>query len=170
MSKLLKHLLRLTGLVLLQVLILNNIYFGGYINPFVYILFIMMLPFNIPGWLLLLVGFGTGTLMDLLMSTPGLHAGATVFLAFARPYVLQLSTGSKEPESINDPTMLQMGGRWWFSYTATLVMLHHFVLFFLQSFSFSQFGQTLLRIVLSVIATQALILLLSFFFMNRKSK
>ncbi|MDO8897497.1 MAG: hypothetical protein Q7V19_07585 [Bacteroidales bacterium] len=170
MSNLLTNILRFVGLILLQVLVLNNIRLGGYINPFVYILFVMMLPFSLPGWLLLLSGFGTGLVMDLFMSTPGLHAGAGVFMAFMRPYVIELATGSKEPENVNMPSLSQMGLRWWFSYTSTLVLMHHFALFFLESFSFSQFGGTLMRILFSVIFSQIIILLLSFFFLQKQKR
>jgi len=170
MNSLIFNSLRFIGLVLLQVLILNQIEFIGYVNPFVYILFIMMLPLSIPGWLLLLLGFGTGYTIDLFMTGAGLHTAATVFMAFARPYVIQLATGAKQPETVNDPGLSQMGMRWWFSYTLSLVVLHHFALFILESFSFSQLGYTLIRIILSVIATELLILLLSYFFSARQGK
>ncbi|HQO50908.1 MAG TPA: rod shape-determining protein MreD [Bacteroidales bacterium] len=170
MNSLIFNSLRFIGLVLLQVLILNQIEFIGYVNPFVYILFIMMLPLSIPGWLLLLLGFGTGYTIDLFMTGAGLHTAATVFMAFARPYVIQLATGAKQPETVNDPGLSQMGMRWWFSYTLSLVVLHHFALFLLESFSFSQLGYTLIRIILSVIATELLILLLSYFFSARQGK
>lgn len=170
MNSLIFNSLRFIGLVLLQVLILNQIEFIGYVNPFVYILFIMMLPLSIPGWLLLLLGFGTGYTIDLFMTGAGLHTAATVFMAFARPYVIQLATGAKQPEAVNDPGLSQMGMRWWFSYTLSLVVLHHFALFILESFSFSQLGYTLIRIILSVIATELLILLLSYFFSARQGK
>lgn len=170
MNSLIFNSLRFIGLVLLQVLILNQIEFIGYVNPFVYILFIMMLPLSTPGWLLLLLGFGTGYTIDLFMTGAGLHTAATVFMAFARPYVIQLATGAKQPETVNDPGLSQMGMRWWFSYTLSLVVLHHFALFLLESFSFSQLGYTLIRIILSVIATELLILLLSYFFSARQGK
>ncbi|PKP53881.1 MAG: rod shape-determining protein MreD [Bacteroidetes bacterium HGW-Bacteroidetes-1] len=170
MNKVLINIIRFIGLILLQVLVLNNIRFGGYINPYVYILFVMMLPFAMPGWMLLLAGFGMGLVVDMFMSTPGLHAGAGVFIAFARPFVVQLATGSKEPENVSDPSLSKMGSRWWFSYTVTLVFAHHFILFFLESFSFSQFWSTLWRIIISVTFTEILILLLSLFFIDRKSR
>ena len=47
-------------LVLFQGLILNNIEFGGYIVPFLYVVFILALPFETPNWLVLLIGFGLG--------------------------------------------------------------------------------------------------------------
>ncbi|GAB1419110.1 rod shape-determining protein MreD [Bacteroidales bacterium] len=170
MSDLLYNSLRFIGLMLFQVLILNHFMLFGLVNPFVYILFILMLPLATPGWLLLFLGFLTGYLMDIFMTGAGLHTAATVFMAFMRPLVLRLATGTKEPETVIYPGLSQMGARWWFSYTLSLVVLHHFVLFVLESFSFNQLGYTLLRIILSVAATEILILLFSYFFTLRNLK
>lgn len=170
MSDLFYNSLRFVGLMLFQVLILNHFMLFGLVNPFVYILFILMLPLAIPGWLLLVLGFLTGYLMDIFMTGAGLHTAATVFMAFMRPIVLRLATGTKEPETVVYPGLSQMGARWWFSYTLSLVVLHHFVLFVLESFSFNQLGYTLLRIILSVAATEILILLFSYFFTLRNLK
>lgn len=170
MSDLLYNSLRFIGLMLFQVLILNHFMLFGLVNPFVYILFILMLPLATPGWLLLFLGFLTGYLMDIFMTGAGLHIAATVFMAFMRPLVLRLATGTKEPETVIYPGLSQMGARWWFSYTLSLVVLHHFVLFVLESFSFNQLGYTLLRIILSVAATEILILLFSYFFTLRNLK
>ncbi len=170
MSDLFYNSLRFVGLMLFQVLILNHFMLFGLVNPFVYILFILMLPLAIPGWLLLVLGFLTGYLMDIFMTGAGLHTAATVFMAFMRPFVLRLATGTKEPETVVYPGLSQMGARWWFSYTLSLVVLHHFVLFVLESFSFNQLGYTLLRIIQSVAATEILILLFSYFFTLRNLK
>ncbi len=169
MNKVIIPILRFAGLMLLQVWILNKMYLGAYVNPFVYILFIMMLPFSVPGWLLLIAAFGTGLLMDSFMSTAGLHAAASVLMAFARPSVIRLVTGRLEPENIGAPSLSQMGDRWWLSYTLTMVVIHHFSLFILEVFSFYGFGFTLLRIALSSIASIIIILLLSYFFVSRSS-
>lgn len=164
MNKGILNVVRLVGLVLLQVLILNHIRIGGYINPYIYPLFVLLLPFSTPGWLLLFLGFFTGLLVDFFMATPGLHAGATLFLAFMRPTVVRLVTGVSEPENASIPNLSTMGGRWFFSYTITLISLHHLFLFVMESFSFVQLGSTLLRALLSVPVSEILILLLVYFF------
>lgn len=82
---LLKYTIMLVVLVLLQVLLLNNIQFSGYINPYMYVLFILLLPFETPRYLLLLLGFFLGLLVDIFSNTPGFHASATTFLAFCAP-------------------------------------------------------------------------------------
>ena len=83
-----RNILRFVLLVFFQVFILNNLQFGGFINPFVYILFILLLPFETPKWFLLVIAFILGFTIDLFFHTPGIHASATVFMAFFRHYVL----------------------------------------------------------------------------------
>jgi rod shape-determining protein MreD len=71
-------------LILFQVLLFNNIQFSGYVNPYVYIMFILLLPVEIPSWLLLLLSFATGLIMDFFSGSPGMHTSATVFAGFIR--------------------------------------------------------------------------------------
>src|SRR5674536_70033 len=77
-------------LVLFQVLLLNNIQFSGYVNPYVYIMFILLLPVEFPSWLLLLLSFATGLIIDFFSGSPGMHTSATVLAGFVRPYVLRI--------------------------------------------------------------------------------
>ncbi|MCK9290842.1 MAG: hypothetical protein WCR58_00280 [Bacteroidales bacterium] len=170
MNKTLIQIARLTGLLLLQVWVINNIRLGGYVNPFVYVLFIMMLPIAVPGWLLLISAFGVGMIMDIFMSTAGLHSAALLLMAFTRPAVIRLITGSSIPENISYPSISQMGDRGWISYTLVMVLIYHGSLFLLESFSFQQIEYTFLRIILSSIASAIIILLLSYLFVNRSAK
>lgn len=75
-----KYAIMFVSLVLVQVLILNNIQFSGFVNPYVYVLFILLLPFTIPGYLLLGLSFLMGISIDIFSNTLGLHAAASVFL------------------------------------------------------------------------------------------
>ena len=69
-------------LVLVQVLVLNNIQFLGYIDPYLYILFILVLPVQMPRWFLLILAFALGITIDIFSNTLGMQAFATVFIAF----------------------------------------------------------------------------------------
>jgi hypothetical protein len=164
MNRYLINTLRFLGLLALQVLVLNYIRINGYINPYVYILYIMLLPFNIKGWMLLLAGFAMGYSVDLFMATPGLHTAATVLIAFLRPNIIRMSAGAQESENLFEPSLSKMGMRWFFGYSLWLVIIHHLTLFFLESFSLAQLGSTLLRTLFSVVFTQLFIILLMLMF------
>ena len=84
-----KNIIRFVVLILVQVLVLNHINFFGYLDPYLYVLFILMLPFEIPGWMLLISAFLLGLGIDLFSGTSGIHTAASVFMAFCRPAMLR---------------------------------------------------------------------------------
>ena len=89
-NSVLRFVLLFVLLVLLQVVFFNNIQFSGYINPYVYLMFILLLPFEIPAWLVLLLSYSMGITIDFFSGTPGIHTSATVLAGFVRPYVLRV--------------------------------------------------------------------------------
>jgi hypothetical protein len=150
-------------LILLQVLLFNNIQFSGYVNPYVYIMFILLLPFEIPSWILLLLAFGTGLIIDFFSSSPGMHTFATVLTGFVRPYVLRIVSPRDGYESGADPSMVAYGFRWFLSYAILMVLIHHITLFYVEVFRFADFFRTFLRVILSTIFSVAFILLIEFY-------
>lgn len=170
MNKTALHIIRFIALVLLQVLVINHIRLGGYVQPYVYLVFIMLLPINIQKWQLLLLGFFLGLTIDLFTGTLGLHAGATTLMAFCRPAILRLVSGHQKLENVVEPDLGLLGGVWFLRYTLCMVLVHHFALFFLESFSFHLIGQVLLRILLSVPVSIFLIMILLYIFKSEKKK
>jgi rod shape-determining protein MreD len=140
-------------LILLQVLLLNNLQFSGYINPYLYVLFIITLPFSTPKWLLLTLGFITGIIIDIFMNTLGIHAAATVFIAFLRPSILNSFSPRDGYEVGTRPVPSDYGFGWFFKYAAMMVLTHHLFLFFVEAFDTSEFLSTLWRSILSSIVS-----------------
>ncbi len=138
------------SLVLIQVLLLNQVQFSGYINPYMYILFVLLLPVSTPKYALLLLGFLMGITIDIFMNTPGMHASATVLIAFIRPYILNLIS-SREMDKSEYPGLKQYGFRWFLYYTSFMVLTHHLFYFYIELFSFSGFFLTFIRSILSSI-------------------
>lgn len=157
------NIIRFIILVLVQILILNNIQISGYIVPYFYVLFILLLPFETPRWLLLVVAFALGISIDLFMNTPGMHAAATVFMAFLRPYVLEMSSPRDGYEPGTLPRLSYYGFQWFLRYTVILVIAHHFFLFYVEVFRFAEFFSTLLRVLLSSLFSITLIMLSQYF-------
>jgi rod shape-determining protein MreD len=154
-----KHLGHFIILVIIQVMILNNIRFGGYINPYVYVLFVLLLPLDVAGWVLLLSSFAMGLTIDLFSDTQGMHAAATVLLAFARPGIIRMISGRSDLDSGTIPMISTMGTQWVVFYSLSLVFVHHSFLFFLEIFRFSEFFITLGRVLLSTGITSIMVLL-----------
>jgi rod shape-determining protein MreD len=154
-------------LILLQVLLFNNIQFSGYVNPYVYLMFILLLPVEIPSWIMLLLSFGTGFIIDLFSGSPGMHASATLLAGFVRPYILAIISPRDGYEGRSEPSMLNFGFRWFLTYTVLIVIVHHTALFYLEVFRFTDFFRTLLRVMLSSLFTVIFIMILEFY---RKGK
>jgi rod shape-determining protein MreD len=147
-------------LILLQILLFNNIQFSGYVNPYVYVMIILLLPAVTPPWLILVVAFLTGVVVDLFSGSPGMHSSATLLAGFSRQYVLRIIAPRDGYESSSDLSMKAYGVRWFLIYTTVIVLIHHTALFYLEVFSLSQFFRTLLRVLLSSAFTIGFIMLI----------
>jgi rod shape-determining protein MreD len=159
----LRYALLFVMLVLFQVLFFNNIQFSGFVNPYVYIMFILLLPFEMPAWIILLLSFGMGMIIDFFSGSPGIHTSATLLAGFARPYVLRVVSPRDGYESGPNPSMASYGFRWFLSYTLLIVLIHHTALFYLEVFRLADFFRTMLRIILSTLFSLTFILLIEFY-------
>jgi rod shape-determining protein MreD len=157
---------RFAILVLVQVLLFNQVHLGGFINPYVYVLFILLLPVSMPRYQVLLLSFLTGIVIDWFSNTLGLHAAASVLMGFVRFPVIKLIT-QKESDQSDFPGLMQTGTRWFLLYLSILVVIHHFFLFFIEVFSFENFHLTLLRSLASSLFT-VFVLFLSQYLVFRK--
>lgn len=170
MNRTLINIIRFIALVIAQVLIVNHIRLGGFVHPYIYLIFVMLLPVNMPGWQQLLLGFAMGLVIDLLMGTLGMHAGATTLMAFCRPGIIRLVSGTQKLENIREPNIDQLGFPWFLRYTLSMVTVHNFTLFMLEGFSFHLVGQALLRILVSVPVSIFLIMVILYLFAPNKKK
>jgi len=158
-----RNIFRFVVLILFQVLVMDNVMINGYMIPYTYILFILLMPFETPRWIQLLSGFALGLVMDLFSGTPGMHTAASVLVAFARPYLLDLlaSRDGYEPETF--PRVHYYGLLWFLKYAALIVVIHHLALFYLEVFQLKHFFSTLLRVILSSILSTSTIVLSQYF-------
>jgi len=155
-------------LIFFQVLILNHINLGGFINPYFYVFFILLLPFETPKWLLLISSFFLGLGIDLFTYTPGLNASASVLTAFLRPFVITVISSGQESFTEESPTLRGQGLKWFLYYSVSLVVIHHTSLFFLEIFRFDEIFFTLFRAVLSSLFTLLLIFITEYLLFSGK--
>ena len=160
---LIKYGISFVVLIIFQGLILNNVELGGYVVPFLYVVFILSLPFETPNWLVLILGFFLGLSIDCFTSTLGMHASSTVFLAFCRSYLLRMLAPRGGYEFNTKPNVQDMGLIWYFSYALILIFLHHLFLFYIESFKLTQFFYTFGRALASTFFTLILVLIVQLF-------
>ena len=150
-SALLGNIARFILLLVAQVLIFNRIDLFGFINPFPYVLFIILYPVNGNKSGLLAASFLLGLLMDMFWNSGGVHAAACLVLAYYRSAIFKFSFGlSYEYQTVrlNDVVTPER-----FSFLLIAIVLHHFVLFVLEVFKVSFLWDILVRTVLSTIFT-----------------
>jgi rod shape-determining protein MreD len=157
MAVALQNILRFIFLILLQVFILDNIQFMGYINPMIYVLFILSLPVRFPKWALLILAFIMGLIIDVFSNTAGMHSFALVFAAFLRTPVINIFTSIDEGSNPT-PSFHTFGVSAYVKYVVILVLIHHFILFFIESFSFLHLTLLIPKIIFSSTVTILLIL------------
>lgn len=162
--------LRFVVVVFLQVFLLKNVALYNLTQPYIYILFILLLPFETPNILLFPLSFLMGLTIDAFYNTPGLHAAACTLLALVRVLFIGVTVQKEGFDNEPDPTLSNMGFRWFFTYTLVLTLFHHFFLFNLEVFRFSEIQYTLIRFLLSSVFTIFLILISSFLFFRRKER
>lgn len=146
-----RNIIRFFVLALVQVLIFNNINMGGYLNPYIYILFIILMPFETPRVFLLVTAFLLGFIVDVFTNTLGVHSGASVLTAFLRPFVLQYFAPRDGYEVRTYPRVHYYGLLWFLKYSAILVSAHHLFLFFVEAFTFDNFFVTISRALLNIL-------------------
>ncbi|HLF51603.1 rod shape-determining protein MreD [Flavobacterium sp.] len=161
-SAVLINIARFILLLAAQIVIFNNIDFLGYINPFPYILFIILFPVNGNKSGLLLASFCLGIIMDLFSNSGGVHTASCLVLAYYRPYIFKFSFGlSYEYQTVrlNDVLNTQR-----FSFILISVVIHHLTLFLLEVFQLNFLWDILLRTLLSTIFTIIVCIVLIYIF------
>ena len=162
-----KYIALLIMLLVIQFLLMDNIQFSGYVNPMVYILFIVLLPFEIQAWVLLPLSFIIGLIVDIFYGTPGMHTSATLAAGFVRPNILSVIAPRDEYEQGRTPGLKGYGLKWFASYVTFMVIVHHLVLFYIEVFRFENFFSTLLRALLSSLFSLVFIILIQFSIIRR---
>ena len=157
MNEAIKYSLIFFSLIFIQVIILNNINFLGYINPFLYILFVIVFPLKRDRGLLLILSFLLGLSIDFFLDSGGINAAATVCIAFIRLPLIKALTRKAEIDyalfKIIKLPFLQL-----LSFIATITLTHHLIIFSLEYFKFAEILTILSRTFLSSIFTIILII------------
>ncbi|SDH07931.1 rod shape-determining protein MreD [Winogradskyella thalassocola] len=161
------NIVRFVLLLLLQVVICNHIDFLGYINPYIYIIFIFLFPIREDRLVLLLVSFLLGMMVDIFSDSGGVHAAAAVSLAYARPILLKSSFGMLYEHQTIKFSTTDIGSL--ITYISLGTVIHHFILFSLEIFNISNILLVLQKTLFSSIFTILLsVLIIILFSRNRK--
>ena len=158
--------LRFIGLILLQIIVLNNINFLGYINPLFYIIFVFLYPFRKDDAMILVLSFFIGLCIDVFSDSGGINAAATLFMAFIRIPVLKSVIGKRDID-YGTLTLFKLPYPKMFLFVVILTFIHHFIVFSLEYFKWSKFDIIILKTFLTSVFT-IILCMISFTYMMRK--
>jgi hypothetical protein len=165
-SNLLYNFLRFILLLAAQVLVFNNINFLGYINPYPYVLFVLLYPVNGNKYGLLVASFLLGLTLDYFTDSGGVHAASCLILAMIRPSIFRFSFGLSyeyQKVKINDNLTPER-----FSFILLAVVVHHFIMYTLELFEFQLIFIILWRALISTVFTIIVSVLLIYLFKPSK--
>ncbi len=147
--------------VLLQVFLFDNLSVSIFLNPLIYVAFIVLLPVDtLPVWLLV-GGVAIGVTMDFLMGTAGINTMACVLIAFIRPFLLANLYGRDDLRDGGVPSPERLGHHIFLDYLVVLVVVHHAVFFSLEALSLHHLLRTVVRTVASSAVSVAAVWLLA---------
>ena len=169
MSDLLRNIIRFALFISIQVYVLNQIpQLHRFITPYLYYLFILWLPFSVPRFWLLIIGFFTGLSLGYFMQRPGLHAAACVLIAYVRPFIINILSPKDESEfNYREPSPRALGWTPYAIYAFILTLLHHGYLFFLEWLSFGSFLVFFIKVIANTAVSMLLILTVELLFPRR---
>ena len=130
------NILRFLGLILIQVLVLNHINLGGFITPYLYILFVLMLPTGLGRIAMLMLSFLSGLCVDIFSNMPGLHCATATLIAFLRITFADRILKRDSNQEIDVPSIQSVGFRPFAFYSFLLIFIYHLVYALRELFSF----------------------------------
>ena len=149
-------------LVFFQTLVFNNLYLFGFINPMVYILFLVIYRFDYDQTFFIISSFILGFSIDFFSQSGGAHTISTLTIGFLRPTIIKyiFSISSEIPVSFqNDNRVLDK-----YLFLSFIVGLHHFLYFTIVYFNLDAISLIIKNTLLTFIFSLILIFLISIFY------
>ena len=159
---------RFVLLMMLQLLVLNNVYMGGYVMPMLYVLFVLMLPTSTGRVPLLLMAFGSGLLVDVMSGVLGFNTLACTVVAMLRILFADRILTRGENVVIETPSIYSVTPQYFITYLLVSTAVFYLVLYTVELFSFRGLGGVLLATVCSTLVTSLLAVLYQMALLRRK--
>ena len=152
----------------LQVFVFKNFVIFDVGFSYIYLIFLLLLPIELSFMTVMLLGFGTGLIVDIFYNTLGIHASACVLLTFIRPFWANAVTPRSGYEVNILPTVHAFGPIWFVTYAFPLLLVHHAAFFFIEAGGTKLLGATLLKTIVSSIFSLVFIISIQYLFFRKK--
>ncbi len=152
-----RQIVRLVVVVLLQVLLFDHLQIAGWGLPMVYVLFLMNLPVQVPRWAEMLIGAIVGVVFDVWHSSLGVNMAACVAFCYLRPILLGNLIQDLERVK-GEVCSASIGSIEYVKSLVILTVVHHLLVFSLESWSWHNWWIVLLQTLLSSVLTILIIM------------
>lgn len=155
-------------ILLLQILVFNKIGLGTNLIVSIPVLFILLLPIEIPKGLLLLLAFLLGFTIDVFSDTLAFNTAGLVFSAYLRPLVLTIIQPTEGYEPGRLPSVFYFGLGKFTIYTAILTFGFEFFYYLFEIFSLSKIWMIFYESIISTLLSVVTIIILHLLFLRNK--
>lgn len=157
-------------LVTLQIVVLDNVYLGGLVNPVIYMLFILMLPTGMNRSLLLVLAFASGLVVDVFNNMLGFHAVACTAVAFMRILFADRILTKDDPVEIETPSIYTVGNQQYLGFMALMTLLYNLIYFTIVVFDMRDLWRIATLTLLSTVVDMVLAVLYQVIFLRPSEK
>jgi hypothetical protein len=152
---------------LLQSLVFNQAQISVWLNPLVYVAFVMLLPMRTPSIVVLMCGLLAGVSMDLISGLAGVNTIASLATAYFRPLMLKPVIGEEAYADGGIPAPRIIGVYKFVAYATLFVMIHNLLYFSFEAMTLSYFYLILLKVLLNGIISALLVTLIALMFVSK---
>ena len=170
MNKTTTNFSRFVILMLLQVFVFNYVQWFHFLNPSVYLLFLILLPLEIPKSWQYILAFTTGFIVDAFLNTFGIQAFACVLMVFLRPHIIFIFNGLKHLGKGVIPAPGVKDFAWILGYTLLLVFVHQITVTILEVFQWAQWWRILWTSGVNTLFTTFIVLCVEYIFYSGRSR
>ena len=165
MNKIVSNILSGIFLIFFQAMFLNHINFLNFVNPYLYIFLIIYFPLKTNRSIFILAAFFMGFAIDFFSDTHGIHAAASLCIAYFRTYYLKIFFGIAYQHQVVKFKHLEFKQN--FFYLITMIFTHHLILFSLEVFSINHLDIIIKKTISSLIFSFILVIIFFEFFIKK---
>jgi len=149
-------------IILIQGLVMNQLQLNEYIYPMVYIMALLLLPFETSLLASIIISLVLGVFVDMISDTFGLHTSSSLTIGYLRPYILNIIKPRDGYDNSQLPGIHDMGKKWFIIYTLIMLSIHHLWFFIFEILRFDLIDIIILKTIFSSIVSLILIVLLQY--------
>lgn len=153
---------------LLQVIVLKNLVIFDSAFCFLYVFYILLLPLEVKTIPLMLIAFALGIGIDIFYDTLGFNTASLVALAFVRNGWIRTIIPTGGYDDNVQPSVLNMGIGWYITYSLPLILLHHFIFFYIDNIGTGLYLPVVNRILTSAAFVWVLGIMVQMLFYKRR--